>query len=89
MFAPRKEQRLWLFQYARTLDYLGGVLKLIKARPGTQIIYDPQRARLCSGRRVQSVKILNTDDHKIMRDGLRHLLGDEAGIEVVAEAERP
>lgn len=34
-----------------------------------------------------SVKILIADDHKIMRDGLRHLLENEAGMEVVAEAE--
>jgi two-component system response regulator NreC len=33
-----------------------------------------------------NVKILIADDHKIMRDGLRHLLEKEAGMEVVAEA---
>lgn len=33
-----------------------------------------------------SVRIIIADDHKIMRDGLRHMLDKEAGMEVVAEA---
>ena len=34
-----------------------------------------------------SVRILLVDDHKIMRDGLRVLLAEQSGMEVVAEAE--
>ncbi|UCF89755.1 MAG: response regulator transcription factor [Desulfobacterales bacterium] len=34
-----------------------------------------------------SVRILLVDDHKIMRDGLRGLLEEQSGMEVVAEAE--
>jgi two-component system response regulator NreC len=33
-----------------------------------------------------SIRIVIADDHKIMRDGLRHLLEKESGMEVVAEA---
>ena len=33
-----------------------------------------------------NVKIIIADDHKIMRDGLRNMLENEAGMEVVAEA---
>ena len=33
------------------------------------------------------LKILIVDDHKIVRDGLRHLLEDQAAYEVVGEAE--
>jgi two-component system response regulator NreC len=33
-----------------------------------------------------SVKIVIADDHMIMRDGLRHMLEKEPGLEVVAEA---
>lgn len=34
-----------------------------------------------------SIRILLADDHKIIRDGLRALLGSEPGFEVVGEAE--
>lgn len=34
-----------------------------------------------------SIRIILADDHQIMRDGLRGLLEQQAGIEVVAEAE--
>jgi len=34
-----------------------------------------------------SVKILLADDHQIMRDGLRSLIEQQPGMEVVAEAE--
>ena len=33
-----------------------------------------------------SIKILLVDDHKIMRDGLRSLLGSQPGMQVIAEA---
>jgi two-component system response regulator NreC len=33
------------------------------------------------------VKIIIADDHKIMRDGLRHLLENEKGLEVIGEAQ--
>ena len=34
-----------------------------------------------------SIRILLADDHKIVRDGLRTLIGKEAGMEVIGEAE--
>lgn len=34
-----------------------------------------------------ALKILIADDHKIVRDGLRHLLEDQAAYEVIGEAE--
>jgi DNA-binding NarL/FixJ family response regulator len=35
---------------------------------------------------VKSIRLLLVDDHKIMRDGLRSLLSEEEGLEVVGEA---
>jgi two-component system response regulator NreC len=35
---------------------------------------------------VPRIKVLIADDHKMLREGLRSLLGREAGIEVVGEA---
>lgn len=34
----------------------------------------------------QPIRVLIADDHSLMRDGLRSMLGPERGIEVVAEA---
>ena len=91
IFAPRgEEQRLWLFQHARTLELSRRRAEgQIKARPGYADHYDDSAAGRQYGIRqgeFMSVKILIADDHKIMRDGLRHLLANEAGMEVVAEA---
>ncbi|HEY5912279.1 MAG TPA: response regulator transcription factor [Verrucomicrobiae bacterium] len=35
---------------------------------------------------METVKILLADDHKIMRDGLKVLISDQSGLEVVGEA---
>src|SRR5438046_10442331 len=37
-------------------------------------------------RRSQPIRIVIADDHPIFRDGLRRLLGAEAGLKVVGEA---
>ena len=34
-----------------------------------------------------SIRVLLADDHAIVRDGLRSVIADEPGIEVVGEAE--
>jgi DNA-binding NarL/FixJ family response regulator len=37
--------------------------------------------------KIMRVRVIIADDHKIMRDGLRSLLGKQKGMEVVGEAE--
>src|ERR687893_1032290 len=36
--------------------------------------------------KTEPMRIMITDDHALVRDGLRSMLGDEPGLEVVGEA---
>ena len=46
-------------------------------------------ARVATGARASPKRVLLVDDHPIVRQGLRRLISNEAGLEVCGEAETP
>lgn len=91
-----------LFTLGERLRLLGGQLELTSAtgkgteaiitvpahigKPIQRPLVPPQKPFFGFHREPPSIRILIVDDQKMMRDGLRKIVEEEAGIEIVGEA---
>jgi CheY-like chemotaxis protein/two-component sensor histidine kinase len=84
-----KEERFGLFSIRERLEHLGGSFEVF-SQPGRGVRavlvapLQPEEER--EGKEPAAVRILIAEDHRMMRDALASLLGEESGLEVVGLA---